>query len=327
MFSENSQSRKWLLTINNPDKFGLKHEVIIEIAQRFHPTYFCLVDEVATTGTLHTHLFIYSRSPIRFKTIQNRFPNAHIDKASGSAIENRNYLRKEGKWADSDKAKTNLIESFEEFGEIPQPNEESNPGMAQLISCIEEGMPTYDIIKSYPQYGFRTNQIESIRQLVLSKNYSSRMRSVKVIYVCGPTATGKTRGIYKKHATEEICRITVYKNGMPNFDGYNAHPVLVFEEFASQVPIEAMLNYLDIYPLMLPARYSDKLACYTTVYLTSNLPLEKQYVDAQMNKPETWKAFCRRINVIREYTGVNKYTETELNPVVALNDEEGKKDD
>lgn len=35
---------------------------------------------------------------------------------------------------------------------------------------------------------------------------------------------------------------------------------LVFEEFHSQIPIGDMHNYLDIYPLMLPARYNDKVA-------------------------------------------------------------------
>ena len=34
-----------------------------------------------------------------------------------------------------------------------------------------------------------------------------------------------------------------------------------------------MLNYLDIYPLYLPARYTDRVACYHHVYITSNAPL------------------------------------------------------
>lgn len=62
-----------------------------------------------------------------------------------------------------------------------------------------------------------------------------------------------------------------------------------------------MLNYLDIYPLTLPARYSDRVACYTTVYITSNIPLEEQYQEIQRCKLETWRAFLRRIHVVREY--------------------------
>ena len=56
------------------------------------------MDEIATTGTKHMHIFIYSKSPIRLSTLKNRFPVAHIDKANGSVTENRDYLRKEGKW-------------------------------------------------------------------------------------------------------------------------------------------------------------------------------------------------------------------------------------
>ena len=52
---------------------------------------------------------------------------------------------------------------------------------------------------------------------------------------------------------------------------------------------------------MLPARYNDRVACYTTVYITSNMPLEQQYTDIQRNKPETWRAFLRRISEVKEY--------------------------
>lgn len=76
----------------------------------------------------------------------------------------------------------------------------------------------------------------------------------------------------------------------------------MFEEFSGQIPIEDMLNYLDIYPpVPSRARYNDKTACYTKVYITSNLPLEKQYRDEQWDRPETWRAFLRRIHTVVEY--------------------------
>ena len=49
-----------------------------------------------------------------------------------------------------------------------------------------------------------------------------------------------------------------------------------------------MLNYLDIYPVMLPARYYDRVACYTTVYIPSNIPLEQQYTEIQRSNLEAW---------------------------------------
>ena len=85
------------------------------------------------------------------------------------------------------------------------------------------------------------------------------------------------------------------------FHAYHCQSVLVFEEFHSQIPISAMLNYLDIYLLTLPARYTDSPSCYTKVYITSNLSLDEQYRGIQLYHWETWKAFLRRITHIIEY--------------------------
>ena len=57
-----------------------------------------------------------------------------------------------------------------------------------------------------------------------------------------------------------------------------------------------MLKFLDGYPLMLPCRYSNKVACFTKVFLVSNIPLSDQYPNVQVTEPETYRAFCRRIN-------------------------------
>lgn len=94
------------------------------------------MDEIATTGTKYMqymHIFICSKSPICFSTLKNRFPVAHIDKANGSVMENRDYLRKEGKWQGSDKEQTNLIDTFEEVGNVPKPVDENSPDMSALI--------------------------------------------------------------------------------------------------------------------------------------------------------------------------------------------------
>ena len=52
----NAQARKWRMVINNPAEAGLDHAAITEIVLKFHPTYFCMADEIATTGTFHTHI-------------------------------------------------------------------------------------------------------------------------------------------------------------------------------------------------------------------------------------------------------------------------------
>lgn len=298
----NTQSRKWALVINNPLEAGLDHSAIKTILQRFSPGYYCMADEIATTGTYHTHIFLYAPSPIRFSTLKNRFPTAHMEKAYGSARDNRAYIRKEDKWADTDKAETSVPGTFEEWGDLPDEKEEQSPQMFRLIQNIRAGMSTAEIIEDEPNLAFRVRDIDTLRQTLLAEKYSMENRALEVIYLYGASGAGKTWGIFERHDPRSICRVTNYRAARGiSFDGYNGHDVLVFEEFNSQIPIEDMLNYLDIYPLSLPARYSDRVACYTKVYITSNTPLEKQYWMEQQTRPETWRALLRRIHTVIEY--------------------------
>lgn len=298
----NTQSRKWVLVINNPLEAGLDHAAIREILHRFSPAYFCMADEIATTGTYHTHIFLYSPSPMRFSTIKGRFPTAHIEKAYGSAKDNRDYIRKEGRWADTEKAETSVPGTFEEWGDLPSEKEEASPDKYRLLQSLREGMTSLEAVEDNPDRFYHYREIETVRQSILEDTYSTIMRQVEVTYLFGASGTGKTRGIFERHNPKSICRITDYggKNGV-RFDSYHGQEVLVFEEFHSQIPISAMLNYLDIYPIILPARYNDRVACYTTVYLTSNIPLEAQYQEIQRYQLETWYAFLRRIHNVIEY--------------------------
>ena len=298
----NTQARKWALVINNPLEAGLDHAAIREILRRFAPSYFCMADEIATTGTYHTHIFLLAPSPIRFSTIKNRFPTAHIEKAYGSAKANRAYILKEGHWADTDKAETSVSGTFEEWGDLPAEKEEEAPEMFKLIQDLRAGKSVMEIIEDNPKLAFRIREIETLRQAILEEKYSAENRALEVTYLYGASGTGKTRGIFEKHDRKSVCRITDYgsRNGV-RFDAYHCQDVLVLEEFHSQIPISAMLNYLDIYPLTLPARYTDRIACYTKVYITSNIPLEEQYRDIQRYQMETWRAFLRRVQNVIEY--------------------------
>lgn len=294
-----SQGRKWQLTWNNPLDHGNTHERIIERFSELAIDYWCLADEVGTkTKTHHTHGFIYSPSPVRFSRLKRLFPQAHIEKANGSCKDNRDYILKEGRWRDTLRAETSIEGSFCENGEMPNERQPKEDKRELLYAMVEQGLTTEEIIEIDKSFVYRIKTIDDLVQRRLAAQYRNINRPVEVIYVWGATGTSKTRSIHERHRDEGLCRITSYRNGCVNFDSYHSDPVLVFEEFNSQIPIEAMLNYLDIYPVMLPARYADKVGCFTKVYLTSNIPLEKQYPDVQRKRPEMWKAFLRRIHKV-----------------------------
>ena len=239
---------------------------------------------------------------MRFGTLKRRFPTAHIEKAIGTSQENRDYMLKEGKWAETAKAETRVEGTFKEFGVLPNEASEKSPKMAQLMQDVKDGYSTTEIIENDPSFAFKINDIDALREKLLFERFRKENRPVKTNYLYGDSGTGKTRSIYETHPPEDVYRITDYSGQSgARFDDYHGEPVIVFEEFHSQVPISAMLNFLDIYPLRLPARYRDRVACFDTVYITSNIPLEDQYRDIQKHEMETWRAFLRRIHTVTEF--------------------------
>jgi len=298
---QKTQSRKWLLTINNPVDHNLNHdEIKIILGKIKNLDYWCMCDEIGENKTYHTHLFIYKSKPITFLTIKNKFPAAHIDYCRGTCQENRDYIRKEGKYANSIKAETNLKDTFEESGEMPVEQQGRRNDLHKLYEYIKDGYSNYEILEENPEYMMQLDKIEHCRQVVKAEQYKTMFRNLEVYYHFGKTGTGKTRYVMEKYGYSNVYRITDYQHP---FDNYKGQDVIVFEEFRSSLKIQDMLNYLDGYPLDLPCRYNNKVACYTKVYIITNIPLDDQYFDIQRDYKETWLAFLRRITAIKHYEG------------------------
>lgn len=291
------QSRKWQLTINNPQEKQLTHEEIKRLIEGFKSIqYYCLSDEIARTH--HTHVYLLFNNPVRFSTIKNRFEKAHIEKAYGTSIQNRDYVFKEGKWINDKKNETNLSDTHEEWGEIPQERQGARNDCAELYEMVSEGRSNYEILEENPDFIKQIERIDRVRQIVQEEKFKDVFRHLEVEYIYGDTGSGKTRGVMEEYGYANVYRVTNYRNP---FDQYHGQDVIVFEEFLSSLPISQMLLYLDGYPVMLPCRYADKVACYTKVYILSNADLRDQYSDIQNNYPDTWKAFLRRINNVSVY--------------------------
>ena len=274
------------------------HDVIKQNLSSFkNLEYWCLCDEIGENGTPHTHVYFASPNAILFSTVQQRFYGAHIEAAKGSHQDNRDYIRKEGKWLDSATHETNCPETFEESGELPQRPDRRTTVSEEILAQIESGASDAEILRSHPGAMNRLQHINTARQTLLAEEYKTRWRDLQTTYIWGKTGVGKTRLVMEKHGYESVYRVTNYAHP---FDGYHGQEVILFDEFRSSLPIADMLKYLDGYPLMLPCRYADKVACFTTVYLVSNIPLDKQYPNVQVDEPETFRAFRRRIGDVLE---------------------------
>lgn len=306
---KDTQARKYLLTINNPQDKGLTHDALKAILSSMKSViYWVLSDEMGgETATYHTHIYFACKTPMRFSTVKNRFPDAHIDTAYGSSQENHDYVLKVGKHANSEKGATKVSGTEDEWGEMPNDTRAGKNALcAALYEMVSAGLSNFEILDKNPDYITMLDKIDRIRLTILQEKYKEEWRSLEVIYISGPTGLGKTRSIMEGFGYSTVFRVTDYDHP---FDTYGIEEIIMFEEFSSSLRIQNMLNYLDGYPCKLPARYSDKQACYTKVFITSNLSLKEQYPNVQKDNPKVWEAFLRRIDKVRVYTDINTYNE------------------
>lgn len=307
------QSYMYQLTINNPIEKGYTHDNIkSKIIDNFRTiTYFCMADEMG--ATFHTHIFIVFTSRVRWSKIKRHFSDVHIEACKGSVSDNILYIKKEGKWLDDLKKDQKIDDSFEEFGTPPPDSKGKRSDLSELYRMIQDNMSNSEIIHSNQDYILQIDKLDKIRNTILIDKYKDTLRlNLEVVYIFGATGTGKTRYVMENSGYSNVYRVTDY---IHPFDSYSCQPVICFDEFRSSINISNMLMYCDVYPVELQSRYSNKVACYSKVFIVSNWPLEKQYSETQINDIDTWLAFLRRItkvlifgkNGTQEFNTVKEY--------------------
>lgn len=297
------QSRKWLFTCNNPQDHDWSIEKIVAILENWKGVkYWCIGFEHGVENNVpHIHFFIYSPSPINAYTIDNKFHGINRQQANGTIMENRTYVFKDGKYLGTPKGELHDYSTNRESGEPP---EEKGRGhrtdMHELYDYIKDGKTDYEILELCPQYIDCIEKIDKVRQIVREEIFKNTWRTLHVTYIWGITGSGKTRSVMEKYGYSNVYRVTDYAHP---FDGYKGQDVVIFEEFRSNLRLDDMLKYLDGYPVEFPARYNNKVACFTKVYIITNIDIRDQYPNCQREESMSWKAFLRRIHEIQVFTG------------------------
>lgn len=279
------RNRSWLLTIKSDD---ISLDELKERLKEY--TYIGQKERGEKTGYEHYQIYIENPTQIKFKTLKNKFPSGHFEIRRGTKQQAYEYCTKE---------ETRVGEVFGN-GKIDL--EEKQGKRTDLEALYEmimlENKTPSQVILEYPRAGQHLNYIDRLYKEKIFSIYRNKVRlelKENVFYIWGDPGSNKTRYVYDKYGFENVYRVTDYRNP---FDEYQAEPVLVLDEFHSQLRIEQMLNILDIYPYKLPCRYSNKVACYTTVYIISNLSFDEQYIDVQLKYPRQFQALRRRISAI-----------------------------
>lgn len=270
-----TQKRSWLLTIpaENNDQASVEAKL-----ERYR--YVGQLERGEETGYLHWQVLINHSHPIRFSTLKNLFPTAHIEERKGNLVQAVAYVTKE-----------------ETFAGVSVGNIENLPTATEKKLRFEDfhamvlnGASVDDLLVSHSSALYFANRLRELER-TLAFNRGRELREVKALYIHGKTGVGKTRALWETFGAS-MYRVSNYSHP---WDSYKGESVLVLDEFyGGNIGFDLLLNILDRYPLELPARYANKQACWTRVAVVSNIPLSEQYADVQASNPRGWQALLRR---------------------------------
>jgi len=159
------QSRKWMVTINNPEEHGFTHDRILEIMSsvRGKSLYWCMCDEEGDEcETRHTHVFIYRSSPFTARQIDNLFPKMHRDVCYGKAQESRAYVLKDGEKFNKQEDGSysymdasgklhegvNFSDTFFEFGTCPEEHQGKSGADDIILELLKDGADNLEVIEA-----------------------------------------------------------------------------------------------------------------------------------------------------------------------------------
>lgn len=307
-----ARTRRMQITCNHPLEKGFTADRIKEILLMYRTEYYCFCYETGEQGTEHFHLYVKFINPQSTSILSKRFGNAHVEaiRNNSTSMQNRDYIRKEGAYLDSEKKATNHIETFYESGDCPMDGKE-NQGhrndVEAMISLVQDGASNMEIVQAVPSMALRIPAVEQYRQAYWEEQ-GKKYRQMNVCYCYGKTRVGKTSYVYQSHDASEIYSVVDYK-GTGIWDKYDTARtrVLLLDEYRSALPFSLILALCDGQPLTLNCRYANRVCLHDTVYIVSNISLMEQYPNIQREEPDSWDAFLARINQVRHYYDIGKY--------------------
>lgn len=152
--------------------------------------------------------------------------------------------------------------------------------LKSLADALDDGMTPDEIILD-DNLGLLMN---TTGQAFVSKRYAAMMKSkyshhdrsdIRVHYLFGDAGSGKSRYVHEQADYKHL--YTARMNMRDPFNNYDYEPILLLDEFRSQVSYSDLLQMLDRYVFEIDRRYENSWAAWTDVWIVSNWPLVKQY--------------------------------------------------
>lgn len=164
--------------------------------------------------------------------------------------------------------------------------------------------------KAVDAYASFIPQVDSVTSELVP---AQRAKEVVVLY--GPPGTGKTSGAFSSAGGQpQIFRLVIGDgtNKSVWFDGYRGEDCLLLDDFWGNLPVQFLLNLLDIYPLRVNIKGGHTWVNFSRVYITSNIPPWDWYTSGKVSPLLRAALFRRFTSVLLCEAGVPAVEQIEL---------------
>ena len=244
-----NKSRSYPFTINNYTEDELATLNSLPIAE-LNIRYICFGKEIAPeTGTPHLQGYIYLVNP-RTMVALHRIPGlarAHFVVGRGSPDSNRDYCMKPNEEGGEPKI---LGEDFFELGNLPAQGMRNDLQQA-AVEFVESGYNMGLLAQSKPDIFIKFHN--GFRQMAQLQFQTQRNWKTKVLWLCGPTGTGKSRAAASLSSDD----LRLYYKDPTNkwWDGYTDQQVAVVDDYRQDMcTFATLLRLFDRYPMPLEVK-------------------------------------------------------------------------
>jgi hypothetical protein len=271
-------SKSWFCVFANPETHGYEGtaqeivDKVIDCWMEDNPQRSCAVTYcISKDGLRHLHAVLEDTKAMRFSAVKKVYPSMHIEPTKGNKDEAEDYINKRGKFAEDGEE---VIYSNRR-GEI-KGCQGQRRDLSVIDDMIEQGKTPNEIMGMSLSYRRYEKIIRDAYYHKRSKDTPIK-REVRVYWHVGESRSGKSHemvGLMEKHGEDNVYLVSDYKNG---FDRYNGEPYLFMDEFRGGMRYAQLLIILDGYKAQIPCRYSNAIALWNEVHITSVLPPERCY--------------------------------------------------
>lgn len=235
------------------------------------------------TGRIHWQAYIYFKNARSFKSIKKDLPTAHIEKAIGTAEQNRIYCSKDG--------------DFIEEGIMPQQGKKVSAD--ELRKMTNEEIIDLDsrCHKAYINARDLLNNDLDIDDIA---------KEIKVYWIQGQSGIGKTemaKQIMRANSEKlgKKCNLIKYENTF--YSGIGEAKMALYDDFRdNHMKASEFINLIDYNKHSMNIKGGNKVNTYNLIIFTSIQKLDEIYKNVHEESQKQW---LRRIEVINMYSDEN----------------------